>query len=73
MGITTSIDNTGQIFGPIIGTFLVAIPNGFVYSLTLAALSLVAFSMGLRLPQFHFDEKPTQPKKGFAKHKTELD
>ncbi len=57
MGLTTSIDNLSQIFGPLIGSLLLSIPNTFAYSGMLAGLSLMAFLMSLKLPRFDFEEK----------------
>jgi DHA1 family tetracycline resistance protein-like MFS transporter len=67
MGLTTSIDNLSQIFGPIIGSVIILTGNGFLFSGLLSGLSLIAFIMSLRIPSFGFDTKnPPIPPKVYA-------
>lgn len=55
MGLTTSIDNLSQIFGPIIGSFILLGGNGLIFSGFLSILSIIAFVMSLRLIKFGFE------------------
>ena len=55
MGLTASIDNLSQIFGPIIGSFILLGGNGFIFSGFLSILSLIAFLMSIRLKKFGFE------------------
>ena len=62
MGVTTSIDNMSQIFGPIIGISILALdPLGFILAATLSVMSVVPFLMSFRFKKFGFEEK-TEPK-----------
>jgi hypothetical protein len=62
MGLTTSIDNLSQIFGPIIGITVLSLdPMGFILAATLSAISVIPFLMSFRFNKFGFEEK-TAPK-----------
>lgn len=42
MGLSTAADNLSQILGPTIGTFLISLPNTYLYGLSTVVFSLVA-------------------------------
>ena len=57
MGISTSLDNTSQILGPLLGGILLSLPNSYLFGLTLSFLSIVPFLLSFRVLQFGFDNR----------------
>jgi len=57
MGITTGIDNSAQIVGPIVGGILLSFTVTIPYALVLSLLSVVPFLIGFRVLKFGYDNR----------------
>ncbi|MFX1567594.1 MAG: MFS transporter [Promethearchaeota archaeon] len=57
MGITTGIDNIGQIIGPIIGGILLSFSGSLPYALVLSLLSVIPFIIGFQVLKFGYDNR----------------
>jgi len=49
MGLNTAADNVSQIIGPSVGSFLISLPMGFAYGLSMAGFSLLTLLLS-RIP-----------------------
>lgn len=57
MGISSSIDSISQIFGPLIGGFLLVFPNSYIFGIVLSLFSLVPFILSFQVLKFGFDTR----------------
>jgi len=57
MGITSSIDNLSQIFGPIIGGFLLSLTGNLPFAFMLSGLSILPFIISFQVLKFGFDNR----------------
>ena len=67
MGITTAIDNLAQIFGPIIGGFLLSFNGNLSYALVLSLLSVIPFSIGFQVLKFGYDNRKEPKAENFSR------
>jgi DHA1 family multidrug resistance protein-like MFS transporter len=57
MGITSSIDNTSQILGPIIGGILLSLTGNLPFALMLSGLSILPFLISFQVLKFGYDNR----------------
>jgi DHA1 family tetracycline resistance protein-like MFS transporter len=57
MGISSSLDNLSQIFGPIAGGILLSLPNNTFYGIFLSLLSIIPFILSFRVLKFGYDSR----------------
>ena len=66
MGITTAIDNLAQIFGPILGGFLLSFNGNLPYALVLSLLSVIPFFIGFQVLKFGYDNRKDLKTENFS-------
>lgn len=57
MGITSSLDNISQIFGPILGGFLLSFTGNLPFALMLSGLSILPFIISFQVLKFGYDNR----------------
>ncbi len=57
MGISSSLDNLSQIFGPIVGGILLALPNNSFYGIFLSMLSIIPFIISFQVLKLGYDNR----------------